>query len=229
MALINCPHCGQPISDSAAQCPHCQKQIVTASQRNRTRNYSLVAMWLCIVGTLLNTICWCSRFILNTQGSTDIVILGIFGIITMISGICLALCWYFWLVREKKERYPALNTSIVICIILICIRILRLIIPFINNYSATTLIISVLSFAFGITLFFLKFNGNIKKLTIIIGVLYIIIYLANILVTTASVMHIEQHITNTLPFIIFDEVIWVSALIVTIILFYNTCKQAKLE
>lgn len=141
----------------------------------------------------------------------------------------MSLCWYFWLVRGKKERYPALNTSIVICIILICIRIIRLIIPFINNYSATTLIISVLSFAFGITLFFLKFNGNIKKLTIIIGVLYIIIYLENILVTTASVMHIEQHITNTLPFIIFDEVIWVSALIVTIILFYNTSKQAKLE
>lgn len=227
MALIKCPHCGQTVSDSASQCPHCQYQLVTSSQRKHIQKNSLIALWLCIVGTVLNTFCWCRIFLVNTQEiSTGNVIAGI---LVIISGICLSLCWYFWLVRGKKERYPALNTSIVICIILICIRIIRLIIPFINNYSATTLIISVLSFAFGITLFFLKFNGNIKKLTIIIGVLYIIIYLENILVTTASVMHIEQHITNTLPFIIFDEVIWVSALIVTIILFYNTSKQAKLE
>ena len=27
MALINCPHCGKPISDKAVKCPHCKKDV----------------------------------------------------------------------------------------------------------------------------------------------------------------------------------------------------------
>lgn len=226
MALIKCPHCGQTVSDSASQCPHCQYQLVTSSQRKHIQKNSLIALWLCIVGTVLNTFCQCRKILVNTQEiSTGNVIVGI---LVIISGICLSLCWYFWLVREKSVKYPALNTSIVICIILICIRILRLIIPFINNYSATTLIIFVLSFAFGITLFFLNTNGKIKSLTHTIGVLYIINYIIPILWFIASVTHIEQHITNTLPYMIIDEVIWVSTLVLTIVLFYNTYKQSKI-
>lgn len=226
MALINCPHCGQPISDSAAQCPHCQKQIVTASQRNRTRNYSLVAMWLCIVGTLLNTTAWCIRFVINTQEISTGNILR--GTLVLISGICLSFCWYFWLVREKVVKYPALNTSIVMCVILTCIRILKLIIPIINLWEATTLILSVLSIVFGITLFFLNTNGKIKSLTHTIGVLYIVTYSINVLSLIVSAVHIEQHMTNTLLFTVIDEAIWLSTLVVTIVLFYNTYKQSKI-
>ncbi len=227
MALIKCPHCGQTVSDSASQCPHCQYQLVTSSQRKHIQKNSLIALWLCIVGTVLNTFCRCRIFLVNTQEiSTGNVIAGI---LVIISGICLSLCWYFWLVREKSVKYSALNTSIVICIIVIFIRILKAIIPIINTWTATSFILYVLSLAFGISLFFLKTNSKIRKLTYTIGVLYIINYIIPILWFIASVTHIEQHITNTLPYMIIDEVIWVSTLIVTIILFYNTCKQAKLE
>lgn len=33
MALINCPHCGKPISDKAVKCPHCKKYVTYDTDR----------------------------------------------------------------------------------------------------------------------------------------------------------------------------------------------------
>lgn len=255
MALINCPHCGLPISDSAAQCPHCQKQIVTASQRNRTRKYSLVAMWLCIVGLVFYLIAdsffefsfYPTVATLLTSDELGIwlsdhkIEITLMDFIGALSALCICLAWLVWFVREKSRRDSFWHTGVVICIIGVCVRMLR-IIP--NEtwtaiwgydyhltstfFIATTIIASLLYAVLGTCVICMKTDGTIKRISNVAGILFIVNSLYNlILVYVTDIAKIMQYATMSPLLKILYHFLWVCAIVVFIVLFYKTYKQAK--
>jgi hypothetical protein len=255
MALINCPHCGQPISDSAVQCPHCQKQIVTASQINRTKKFSLTAMWLCILGIVFYLISYLYDefvFIPNVTSLSQeewriwytdhLAVMNLMSLIGKISSLCVCSAWLVWFVREKGHRNAILQTGVVICIIGIGVRMLKIIPNItwynifnfdensINTFYITCGIVTcLLNFALGIVATSLKSNNITKKLTTIAGVALIIsslYYLA--LLYVSDIAKLLQYTTMSPLLRILDLFLWVCAIVTFIVLFYNTYKQAKI-
>lgn len=255
MALINCPHCGQPISDSAVQCPHCQKKIVTASQKNQIRKYSLVAMWLCIVGLVFYLIAdsffeftfYPTVATLYTSDElgiwvsdhqTEITLMDFIG---ALSALCICLAWLVWLVREKSRRNSIWQTGVVICIIGVCVRMLR-IIPnetwdaiwgydyhlISTFFIAISIIASLLYAALGTCVICIKTDDTIKRITKVAGILFIVNSLYNLIVLYfTDIAKIMQYVTMSPLLKIIYHFLWICAIVVFIVLFYKTYKQAK--
>lgn len=228
MALVKCSHCGQFISDSAMQCPHCQNQFISAVQRNRIKKCSLIAMWLTIVGTIgmiVYRCCWLISRDYSLFGDwipasfSDDFIWGVI-LVAGISLLCIALAWLFWFVREIGHKYPAMLVGIVISVLLVCMRLLLLI-------TQIILFSYILSFALGITLFFLKAQGKIKVLCNTVGILYVVFYFEAIL--TFYYELIGQSAMASMSYAIIHALFQLGTFIATSVLFYNTYKQAKIE
>lgn len=256
MALINCPHCGQPISDSAVQCPHCQKQIVSASQINRTKKFSLIAMWLSIVGLvfyLIGNSFFEFVFYSNVASMPDdkfeiwyvdhlseITLIGFTGVV---SAICICSAWLVWLVREKGHRNAILQTGIVICIIGICVRMLRIIpngtwytIFSYDNHSiniffiSLTIIICLLNATLGACVICMKTNDTIKRMTKVAGILLIVNSLYSLIVLYfTDIAKIMQYATMSPLLKIPYHLLWVCAIVAFIVLFCSTYKKAEIE
>lgn len=236
MALVKCSHCGQFISDSAMQCPHCQNQFISAVQRNRIKKCSLIAMWLTIVGTIGNIIYNCYLLIGRyyslfcdwiPASFSDDFIRGVFLRVACISLLCIALAWLFWFVREIGHKYPAMLVGIVISVLLVCMRLLVVITQRILFYH----IALILSFALGITLFFLKVQGKIKVLCNTVGILYVVFYFETILTIVDTFYYelIGQSAMASMSYAIIHALFQLGTYIATSVLFYNTYKQAKIE
>ena len=251
MALINCPHCGQPISDSASQCPHCQKQIVTSYQRNRIKKFSSIAMWLCIVGLVFCLIGNLYDIFVYSPNITSrsreewgiwyadhLSVINLIYLISAISSLCICSAWLVWLVREKGHRKAILQIGVVICIIGICVRMLKIIpnITWLTIFDYDSRSISIffgirnilcylLNAALGIVVICLANNSITKKLTSVAGTALII----NSLYPLVYVVITEQNATMSPLLKIIDIFLWCCAIVTFIVLFYNTYKKAEKE
>lgn len=251
MALINCPHCGQPISDSASQCPHCQNQIVTSYQRNRIKKFSSIAMWLCIVGLVFFLIGNLYEIFVYSPNITSmsqeewriwyadhLAVINLMTLISVISSLCICSAWLVWLVREKGHRKAIQQIGVVICIIGVCVRMLRIIptITWVTIFDFDSRSISIffgihnilcnlLNAALGIVVICLANNSITKKLTSVAGIALII----NSLYLLVRVAITEQNATMSPLLEIIDPSLWCCAIVIFIVLFYNTYNKAEIE
>lgn len=246
MALLTCPECGKVISSMAESCPYCgclidkkiigdnqqglrSQEITVTKNQNRTRKSSLIAIWLCAIGTLLYIINTCYyQFVFDVNNVNSVRLLGISAIGKGLGMICIVIAWFLWLTRDTGKRYPALSISIVICVIMIATRVLQFIGSFIypffmdvyeqsNVVETLSISMYVLSIAFGFTLLLLKNQSKTKGLAIVVGTLYVISYLCSLL----EVIYKPQ---TTATYAI-GALLQLTMLTATIILYYNTYKQ----
>jgi len=239
MALVKCPHCGQPISDSAMQCPHCQNQFISKVQRNRIKKCSLIAMWLTIVATIQIIIRKVFE-ITNESLIEDNLIL--FGYLSDIALLCIVIAWLIWFTKTKSNRYTAIRMGTVICCCIVLLFGLYYIPEYdwwrffgynnllLKNFFFTrTILFFVLFIAFGIVLFFLRAQGKISYLLKLVGAFYVAFHFVHLLIRMTQDLQITLQITDTLLFFVIDLFFYLGMYFTTIILFYSTYKQAKIE
>ncbi len=252
MALIQCPHCGQPVSDSATQCPHCSNQIVTVFQRNKSSRYSLTAMWVCIAGVILRVpsiiygiYAYNKSISLSAESYKqwmidNFVLDNIIGVVSIFSSILIILSWLIWFIRGNR-RTTSIKVAIILCVVAIGIRVLKLIPNYgwyrffdynIETYNIFISIISIsaylLSVAIGITLLLIRNTGKIRVLKNWAGVLFILCYIISIALPILSIPTMPHFILNEMPYsLLLSEVPYIGLLIISIIIFHNTYKEAK--
>lgn len=247
MALIQCPECGKEISSFAKSCPNCgypidgnpivdnqhcspyQQPQVTVVQKNRNSRNPLIAMSMCIAGAILSLL---SHYISLPYEAYQMW--------CMIANFCVISAWLIWLLREKNK-----NVSNIVGAIICCASLLGETLWFIQAsvwfdffkldtstfyefLSYLGLINSLLLLALGITLFFLKCNGKIRKLTVVVGVLFIIYYMIWCIFSVLEIAHIERPISDTVYYHVVNILCYI-LLIITILLFYNTYKQERIR
>lgn len=208
MALIKCPHCGQPVSDSATQCPHCQKQLMTATQRSWTKKTSMTAMVLCIVGALL-TLC-------------TIILNGGFSLVrTSVISFLIFMAWLIWFVKGERQRYTAIKVGIIICLLVVVISVINIIPLYLWRLRwLLALIQIVLSIMLGITFFFLRPQDNINSLTKTVGVLFVECYLIDCVLFFIGYGKMAA---------LLNDILYVCLMVSSAVWFYRTYKQAKSE
>lgn len=118
MALINCPECGQQMSDTLKNCPHCGYKLPRAGKENsrnlKTLGYSLIILGLvCLV---LNAIACC---FLYKESQAGIEFLGFVGI----GSICLITVGCYF-TKYKKYAALAFILSNIITMCLWCVAML---------------------------------------------------------------------------------------------------------
>lgn len=118
MALINCPECGQQMSDTLKNCPHCGYKLPRAGKENsrnlKTLGYSLIILGLvCLV---LNAIACC---FLYKESQVGIEFLGIVGI----GSVCLITVGCYF-TKYKKYAAFAFILSNIITMCLWCVAML---------------------------------------------------------------------------------------------------------
>lgn len=251
MALIRCPYCGQSVSDSASRCPHCGNQLVSATVPTTKNNLPIIAMWLCIgsiVLFIINTI-YLELYYIPHLSSLSGEELGIwvldnlrkttiFDFIGTMSPLLLFTAWLLWFTHKKDSQSKVIKVGIVLCIIRLCITLLR-IIPnhtwsFIFDYNITSTVLffaitsiigGLIAIIIGISLFFIGNTGKVGNLTKVAGVLFICSYLYDILVV--CLFDITHIITYSLALRMPTHFLYAGVLVISTILFYNTYKSSK--
>ena len=237
MALIKCPYCEQSISDSATQCPHCQKQLVTAKQHKRN---NLIAMLLSVVAVIIYLLFTMIASFYNRELFTP-------GCVESFSLMFITLAWIIWLIRKKKNDYAA-KVGVVICIGLFCVYTFLFVDFFFyflefdleldsallkNIYAVIDLVCAIVSIAFGITLFFLKDDGKIKRIITVVGLLYVIFYLMEVILITTYLCYEKvpqlASAVRSLPYKITYHSIYYLMLIAVVVLFVCLFIQAIKE
>ena len=210
-------------------------------------------MGLCIVGTILSVISegfngfvnyenflsmpkeeyviWCA------EHTTELLV---FQLMSALSVICVGLGFLMWFMRDRSGKNMPLVIGTVICIVMLLVKALRLIPSFVwaagfvydelafsDFISLRELVGALLSLALGVTFFFMKGKGKIKGLTITVGVLFVINYLISCLCLVLDIAHIEYPFLDTIVFRLCNDIIYWGLLVVAIILFYSTYKQAS--